>query len=319
MQQLKKIIFFLLLIFLFIEVLVIFPKKLEQKTVSKSLENEAADLDGISQQMSEAHLVESTQGKRDWELFADKANVDAAQTVWKIYSVKVVFYGENNSSFTVVGSTGTFDSKNKDMIITGAVKTTTSNGYMLSSEKIIYTANKKLLVIPMPLLLKGPKDENGSFLQMKAGRMDGYLGKSIFNLYDGVSAEHTTVDGKPLNVTAGRSTLSLKDDSASFEENVVVHQGPAEITGPVCKFKFHSQTHTLIGLNMTDGMSFKDGDKSLTAQKLLVDFEKDIYVFNGSPRLKQNDDEISGEQIVFSEAGRKMKVEKIKARVENQK
>lgn len=317
MQQLKKIIFSILLILFFVEILIIFPKKLEQKPERVNPATTADEMGDASQQASGVHLVESTQGQRDWELFADRALSDADQSEWSIKAVKVVFYGNEKSSFTVVGNEGKINMKNKDMVITGAVRTVTSNGYLLASEKIIYTSRKKLLEIPSSLQLKGPRDENGAFLTIRGGSMQGLIGESVFKISGHVKANHTSVQGKPVEVESETATLSSNSQSVKFEKNVKVLFGTTEIKGPVCEFNFDPKKHTLVGLNMSQGLNLVDGDKSVVAQNLIVDFAKDIYTFNGKPIVRQNEDEISGEQIVFSEGGKKMKVEKIRAKVEN--
>ena len=72
MAKYKNYIFVALVLFLAVEILIIFPQKLEQLNELEH-QNTQAGLqtsdDGADQKMQGAHLVISREGRRDWELF----------------------------------------------------------------------------------------------------------------------------------------------------------------------------------------------------------------------------------------------------------
>jgi len=96
MKNLKNIIFIVLLIFLFVEVLIIFPNKLEQQETQEApaavTQNDPSQPDQKAQGI---HLVETQQGSRDWELFSQVAEgYQGKSAVWELQNVKVLFYNK---------------------------------------------------------------------------------------------------------------------------------------------------------------------------------------------------------------------------------
>ena len=59
-----------------------------------------------------------------------------------------------------------------------------------------------------------------------------------------------------------------------------------------------------------------DAEKFATAENLNVQFEQDKYVFKGHPRVVQDNDEMRGDEIVFLEGGKKVLVQKVRAKVD---
>jgi lipopolysaccharide export system protein LptA len=55
-----------------------------------------------------------------------------------------------------------------------------------------------------------------------------------------------------------------------------------------------------------------DIDKFATSENVQYDPEQNKFTFNGHPRVVQNSDEITGDQIVFMNGGKKVRVEKLK-------
>ncbi len=47
---------------------------------------------------------------------------------------------------------------------------------------------------------------------------------------------------------------------------------------------------------------------------LRIDFSTQKLTFSGKPRLYQDEDELVGDKIIFLEGGKKVKVEKVKAK-----
>src|SRR5438309_11685337 len=112
MKNIKNLIFIGLLIFLFVEVLIVFPSKLEheddkagrsrvEEQERRKKENLSAGKEEVDptstvaeQRMGGVHLVESQQGLRDWELFANSAEGSQSAGTWKLHQVRVLFYNK---------------------------------------------------------------------------------------------------------------------------------------------------------------------------------------------------------------------------------
>jgi lipopolysaccharide export system protein LptA len=67
------------------------------------------------------------------------------------------------------------------------------------------------------------------------------------------------------------------------------------------------------------GARVSDADKWATAQNVMVDFEKDRFIFRGHPRVVQNNDDLRGEEIVFLDGGKRVRVKGARARVDEKK
>ena len=67
------------------------------------------------------------------------------------------------------------------------------------------------------------------------------------------------------------------------------------------------------------GVKVSDADKFATSESVNLDLLANKYVFKGSPKIIQNNDELTGEEIVFLEGGKKVKIEKVRAKMENKK
>ncbi|MNL10806.1 hypothetical protein D3C87_1316180 [compost metagenome] len=59
-----------------------------------------------------------------------------------------------------------------------------------------------------------------------------------------------------------------------------------------------------------------DVDKYATSESVNLDLLADKYVFKGRPKVIQNNDELSGEEIIFLEGGKKVKIERARAKME---
>lgn len=162
----KNIIFVFFLLFLFFELLVVFPRTIEksnnettnksnnetaeQKNAPTSPESEAITQDQAIQKMQGVHLVESKEGHQDWELFSDAAESQKGKVAWKLYNVKVLFFNEGRVEFTVIGDEGHIDAQSKDLHIQGNVKTHSENGYHLKTDYVEYSSK----VVKSDLLVK---------------------------------------------------------------------------------------------------------------------------------------------------------------------
>ena len=185
MKNIKNLLFIALLVFLVVEVLIIFPSKLEHeddKAVRARVEEQERrfkEQGGVPEQtatqmdqrMGGVHLVESQSGSRDWELFANSAEGSQAAGTWKLHQVKVLFYNKEKVEFTVTGDTGTIDAKSKDLNVIGHVTTRSENGYTFETPSIYYSSLKRQIQSPEQVTMKGPKDESGQGILLQGRKM----------------------------------------------------------------------------------------------------------------------------------------------------
>ncbi|RYZ78278.1 MAG: LPS export ABC transporter periplasmic protein LptC, partial [Proteobacteria bacterium] len=169
MKNLKNILFVSLLVFLFVEVLIIFPNRLEHKEEEKAAKATAAanQPNQPEQKMNGLHYVETqVQGGRDWEFFAEAAEGSIGTAAFDLKNVRVLFYNKEKVSFTVTGDRGSIDGKSKDLRIRGNVVTKSENGYTFKTPSIFYSSKKREILSPEKVNMMGPPDELGEGFEL---------------------------------------------------------------------------------------------------------------------------------------------------------
>ncbi len=320
LQKLKNFILFSLFLLLFIEVLIGFPVPLEKKVdpfvtqAGRVAEKEST----ADQQMTDIHLTESGGNQvKKWELWAKVAEGYEGRGAWELHSVEVHFYSNSDVSFRVKGDFGTIDTKTKDLVIQGHVLTTSSNLYRFSSEKIIYTASQHTLLSPASVRMETPADKNGSSMKVKSGRMKGEIASKVIWMDQGVFAEKVLQQGKKLEIESLKAQMNGRDSKMSFHENVYIQYLGMHMKSPKADFQFSNQGGTLSNIQMLGGVHIQDVEKVATSENVYFDPVENKYIFRGNPKLTQDQDELVGDEIVFLNGGKQVKVDKIKAKLED--
>ncbi|WII73447.1 LPS export ABC transporter periplasmic protein LptC [Bdellovibrio sp. 22V] len=338
MAKFKNLIFASLLVILFVEVLIVFPSRLEHeddkqvqarvdaerkkqkdkeeriKRGEKVEEEEPSSL--AEQKMQGVHLVESQQGNRDWELFAVSAEGSQGAGTWELKNVKVLFYNNEKVEFTVTGDKGTIDSKSKDLSVIGNVLTRSENGYSFKTPSIFYSSKTRQIESPEQVLMQGPKDSSGQGLFLKGNRMRVLVDQSKMLIQQKVSAQKPLEDGKKLTVAADGAEFSGKHNEAKFLGAVRMEYDNMKLEGPEASFLYKAGANVLSSVAVKGGVRVSDVDKFATSESVNLDLLANKYTFKGRPKVIQNNDELSGEEIIFLDGGKKVKVERVRAKVE---
>lgn len=312
MTRIGQVIFALLLLAIFFQVLIGFPVDLEQQPELIGPQPEVLSTPQQEQVMRQVHLVESREGDRDWELFADQATGSEAQGTgsWELQAVKVQFYSGGKNEFVVTGKQGSIDAKTRDLSIRGDVVTRSANGYVFKTKEIEYRADLRLLKSPGKVVVEGAKDDQGGFLQVTGGSMESRVDAKEILIRGGVVARRVVSPGRSFTIRSGRLKLSGQNNSAYFLDQVRIEVDSMRIDGPEARFEYRPGTDFLSSVLLKGGVRVSDVDKYATAQIVRFDPELNQFVLSGSPRLVQNQDELVGEQITFIDGGKKVKVER---------
>ena len=333
MKNIKNLIFAVLLGFLFVEILIVFPSKLEiedDKSLRSRVEKQEERIknkklfdDDISklsdQRMGGVHLVESQQGLRDWELFAKSAEGSQASGTWKLHQVRVLFYNKEKVEFTVVGDHGSIDSKSKDLSILGNVATRSENGYVFQTSSIFYSSHKRQILSPNQVIMTSPKDVSGEGLMLKGRNMLVLVDASKMFINAEVIARKVMKNGMAFGVAADGAEFSGKSREAKFNGKVVIGYDKMQMEGPTAAFLFSGETDKLSTVLVDGGVKVTGANKSAVSKSVTLDLLANQYIFRGSPKVTQNEDELTGEEIIFLEGGKKVRIEKARAKLENRK
>ncbi len=340
------------MVFLFLEILIGFPisleheplpteaEQIEKKAKEKAAEEEKKKRDQIvedalragkvpppeekkevaaletQQKMQGVHLVESRKGSRDWELFSEAAENTQGAGAWKLAKVRVLFYNNDRVDFIVTGDRGNIEGESKNLRIEGNVVTKSSNGYTFESNSVIYQSTNRIIRSPDAIRMIGPPDEKGKGLVLTGQQMEAWVDENLMKIHEKVVANKTLNDGKQFQIKSRSAEFSGKSRLARFIENVSIEVGSMKMEGPEANFEYRPGADILQSVLVKGGVKVSDVDKYATSDTVKFDPEQNKFTFNGRPRVVQNNDEITGEQIVFIDGGKKVKVEKIRARME---
>lgn len=319
MARFKNVIFVAILIFLFVEILIIFPRYLE-KTDQEEKRTPAPTEEAptAEQTMEGVNYVETTNGVRDWEMHAQKAEGYSKKGTWEIKKARLNFYNKEKIDFTLLGNDGLIDMKTKDMKVTGDVRLTSANGYLFLSKEVLYRSQLRQMISPVPITVTTPKDKEGDEMTIQGLEMTVFIDQSRILIRNDIRAFKKLSGAKKFQLTSDAVELSGLNKEIHFtgRVNILYHQ--TKIEAPSAAF-FYTKDNKLKNILFVGGARVSDEDKYALSEEMNLDVLANKFTFTGHPRVYQNNDELTGEQIVFLDGGKKVKVEKIRARVENKK
>lgn len=313
------IVFILLLIGF--EILILFPKQTD-KSDESAKENAESVAGGpslpvtnqVQQKAQGIHLVESQRGTRDWELFSQSAQSYQNNSVWDLEGVRLLFYNEEKQTITLKGSKGTLDTKTKDMKIEGQVEIETTNGYLFLAPYVEYKSSERLIFCSSVVQVKGPMmgGRNRRSLFLKGTGMRIPVATENMFLDQNVTGEKFFSTDKTLKFRSERAELSSLNQIAQLIENVVIQYPPMTMKSEKATFSYNEKSQLFEYLDLNGRVELKDETRRAVSEKLRVDFTSKQLTFSGQPRLYQGEDELTGEQIIFIDNGKKVKVENVK-------
>lgn len=321
--KLNKISIFLFVVIslIFIQALLMAPQEISPSETTKSsvatkeqleklAEQKKSNRKAVEQKMVGVHLVENSNNTKGWELHADEAS-GSSEELWVLKKVKVEFFNENESSFVVSGDIGEINGQTKNMVIRGQVVTQSSNGYQFETNDLNYVASDKKLISESLVRMLGPDDKNGAGFKLTGQGFKIDLTTNKMYIESNIEASKT-IDGKNFNVTSNAAEFSNKNQEALFSDNVNMSFEKTKITAPQAFFRYSERQKALESILLKDHVVLKDEGKSAVCQQLLMNLIEDIMTLSGHPKVQMGEDEIQGEEIVFLEGGKKVKINKVK-------
>ena len=312
----NSVFFAVLFSLLFFELLIGFPVHTERaEPLEESLESLGGDslaekrFDGV-------HLVETKEGRQDWELFADSAESFEAINEWRLEHVKVQLYKQNKLQFTIVGNKGKVNTSTKNLEVHGDVTTTSSNGYVFTSPSIFYVADNRKLFTRDPVRMKSPRDEEGQNLEIKGIGMETFVDEQVMRIQSQVRARRGNSSAQELEIQSSQAEFSSFEHKAQFSGKVEVKAKAVLLEAPFVDLRYATGTQTLQSLEAKGGVKLSDSNKFATAESIFFQPRTNEFRLVGRPRVVQDQDEILGEEIALLDGGKRIRVDKIRAHVE---
>jgi LPS export ABC transporter protein LptC len=306
----------LLFIALVVELLLLSPADLDEKKVNEPPRdlktNYAKD---IEQVMEGIHVIESRSESKEWELWADTAMGFKDQANMQLQKIKAMFFSDNGTSFEVTGDKGQVMTNAKNIKVDGQVVTTSSNGYVFKSESLSYNSASRQLTSPNAVEVTGPREQGGQTLFLSGRDMSADLEKGIVKIGQDVIAKKTLSGNRRMAVSSERVEMSGKHKSVRFTGEVLIDLNGVKIRGPDALFRYDSDDGQLESIDLEGGVRVQDVSKWATSEKLSINLAKNEFVFDGKPRVVQDNDELRGDRIIFLDGGKQVRVQNAKIKV----
>lgn len=306
------VLFSFLAVFIFFEILIISPSLLEtsdeesieiEKTIQLMSDKKKNE---VEQKMQGVHLVENSDNERGWELFANEAT-GTADSQWMLKNVKVQFFSENQSNFLVTGDVGEIDGTTKDMVIRGRVTTVSSNGYTFRTDTLRYSAKQKIMTSVDPVEMQGPADNSGAGFRLTGEKLLVEIAKNKMSILDKIIATKV-IQEKDFKLTSIRADFSNKNQEATFSGDVKMNLGTMNVQAPVAVFNYSNKSRDLYRILLLKGVEFSENDRKGICRELEINLLENKMTMRGQPKVQQGEDEISGQEIVFLDGGKKVKI-----------
>ena len=115
-----------------------------------SLKRPDADLN-----IDKVHVVQSTKGVREWELWADSAKVYREKGFTILSNLRLRFYPKEGEPSHVTAQKGTMQNKSRNIRISGNVTILASNGVSMKTDTLYFRSKEKRIDSDSPILMEG--------------------------------------------------------------------------------------------------------------------------------------------------------------------
>lgn len=304
-----------------VEVLLLFPRWMRKDAAGDQdpgLQGPSqAETDTPEQVLDGVHSLEAQGGLKEWELWATKALRPKGASLWKIERVRIEFFQQNAAAYFVEGDRGEIREATKDLMVEGNVVIRSGRGHEFRTETVTYKSEKKSLQAPKDVRMRGPQETSKSdSFQLQGQSMTTSLVTNEIQVVGKVRATKQLKGSREMRIQSQRALFSGQQNGAKFLGQVVIDVDTTRITGPEAEFRYRPESDDIESLSVRGGVRMSDADRWAVSDSVLFDLATEKYLFEGSPRLVQGGDEIIGDRIIVSQAGREVEILNAKAKVD---
>lgn len=317
----NKVLYASALLVMVLEMILVMPKTLGRREMLVAYPKHLAHKDDQSadQAIKGMHLIETKAGLRMWEINSDSASEFKGKGQLVLDKIRTRFFGDGGIQFFVKGSKGKMDLETNNILIEGDVVTKTSNNYEMKSNNVTYFSQSRELKSSDPVFILGPKDRKGNRLKLQGIGMNANITNGKVDINKDVNGETSLDNGSKIKIKSESVGLSSVSKQAHFKGNVEIDVDTMRVTGPSAQFQYSEDGDSLSSVFIDGGIKVTDVDKFATSQNVNVDFREDKFTFKGQPRLVKDNDEVFGDEIVFLNGGKRVRVKGVKAELESQR
>lgn len=307
----------ILMILVAVEILIIAPSTIDQhKDLSDLAEVPQVDPNTTEQVMKKVHLVETHIDGKEWELWADRAFNFKDDGSWALEDVKIRIFGSENMYYDVVGKNGQIDPKRKNIRIDGEVQTTTSNGYLLKMNDVVYSSESKQMTSDSPVLMLGPHVKGESRLELKGYGLVTDISVNETRILKDVRAHKTLKNKQSLALRSESAIFNNENYQVDFLKDLVLDYSSFRVSGQRAHLDVDSSTHQVERVQVIDDVKVSDIQRLALAKQMTVYPLQRKIVLNGDPRIIQNNNELGGDEITIYEQSSKIQIKKARAKLD---
>ena len=316
MKVFERWVLGILILAIIVEIIILAPEDLGIGETAADGPVPAQTADRAAQVMHGVHLIETANSQKEWELWADKAVSFKGKGNWDVSKVRVVFFSDDGIEFHVTGDRGAIQVDTKDMLIEGNVVTKTSNDYLFFTESMVYNSKNRELKTAQPVRIEAPRDRRGRRMRLEGIGMLADLHESHIYVHRDVHGRKPLDSDRILKIRSQEAEMSGISKEATFKGQVEMEVDTLTVKGPRAKFKHGRSSNELKAIEVTGGVKVSDVDKWATSRTLEILLPQDKFIFRGSPKVFQNNDEIEGEEIVFLNGGKQVRINSGRATIQ---
>ena len=135
---------------------------------------------GIDVTIENFHLIEEKEGKKQWELNADKAEIVNSKGITRLSNIRMNVFQKNGNDLSVSADNGIIQNDNHNIDLKGNCKVSNLDGYRLKTENLKWISEKKTIQTDNEIEIMG-KD-----LNITGKKMTVDVEKEIFEIYGGI-------------------------------------------------------------------------------------------------------------------------------------
>lgn len=304
-----SVVFGLLIVFIFLEIIIISPNILETANDDFDESNvvaggvELQNQKAVEQKMRGVHLVE-----KGWQLFANEA-VGTIDAQWILKEVQLHFFNDKLISYVVKGDVGEIDGTTKNMIIKGNVITTSANGYTFKTDTLSYISAQNIMTSLDPVEMLGPPDRNGLGFRLTGEKLLVDISKNQMSILDKVKT-NKKINGKKFDLTSVRANFNNQNQEANFTGDVKMKMEQLNVSAPEAYFYYSANSQLFEKIILNKGVTFFESERRGSSENLEMDLLENKMTMRGQPKVQQGRDEIQGHEIVFVDGGKRVKINK---------
>lgn len=261
------------------------------------------------------HLVESINQQKGWELSAAEA-IGSDKAQWLLKQVNIVFFSDEKPTFKVRGDVGEIDGQSKNIVIRGRVITESANGYLFETSELRFDAATKSLISEDTVVMSSPKANSTYSVNLTGFGLRIHLPSNKIFILDNVKAENV-VNSERFSLSSKQAEFSNISREALFSENVEMKFRDYKTKSQKANFVFDAKSNQIDRIGLSPNVELKGVGQHGSCKQLDIFPQKDVIIMRGQPQLSYLDDQISGEEIVLTERGQKVKIRRADMRRAN--